>query len=898
MTLMKNLLKRNNENRIISISILFFFIVLFSINRSFSQETIKIQGVVTDSLLQPLSSVTVLLLNTNNSYISNFRTDSNGKFYFKFLPENDSYILKFKSLNYKVADIVVEIKKEQFEYKYDVSMAEQITELNEVVVKAVQPIIIKKDTITFKASSFLNKQNSVLEDLLKNLPGVQVDNNGIIKVNNQEISKVLIGGDDVFDNDYKIATKNIDARDIEDVTIIYNFDENSVIRALSESENIAINISIKKERQGVIYGKTNAGYGNNNNYLADLTLFNLNNNLKTFLISKTNTTGSKAIENLNSSMFNRSGSSYFEDYRAFSDNVINTDVITSSSELNEAYINDNTSYFNSLHLLTKPKKNIHVRGIFYLLNDIIKRNNAFTSFYTEPTNFNVSQSKFHTEKSREFNIELNIKSANGSKSFIEYNGIINNSKNETNIDLTIDTDSYNEKLYIIDYYLAQQLNTTIRVNAKSALSVNLFYLQDKNPQDYSTNNPIFGNQGIITQSFENPIRHYGFNSKLISKSNEWNFGFLNKDEKIISETLNDGSQIQFEDFIFSNNLVYNGKDFFAFRQYSFSIGSNFNLEIIANGGYNSVKYRNEIEGENFSETSNQLYIEPQLKLSKETKKNGKFNFTYKFSVKQPQISDIYSGLLLTSNRGFAKGVNGLFNLYKHRSRISYSLSNFRKNIFIDASISYNYNQNTFGFEYINTLDFDVLTKTQARNNNVTIASLKVNRNISSIKSGFFLEYGGIYRRNYVEIAGIEEIATNYVNNISFRYGSYFKSKFNLKAGFRTQFANLKTSNSNNKNSQYTSFFQLVYEINDNLIFSLDTKQIYPSKFNNVDQVYNFIDFELKFITIKNKLDFKITGQNLTNVKSFQNSFVTLINSTNTNIFLNKAFATLSASYRF
>ncbi|MBU2920275.1 hypothetical protein KO504_02900 [Winogradskyella psychrotolerans] len=895
---MRNHLKKNDDFSIISSSLKIIFFIVFSFHISHSQESINIYGIVTDSISQPLDLITVVVLDKNNRYIANFRTQKDGKYNFK-IPSNKSlYILKFKSLAYKVDDVIVNIKKGLKEYQIDVMMYPDITELDAVVVKSQQPIKIEKDTITFKVSSFITKQNEVLEDLLKNLPGIEVDANGIVKVNNQAISKVLIGGDDVFDNNYKIATKNIDASDIEEVEIIYNFDENSVLRALTDSEDIALNISIKKERQGAIYGKTNVGYGNDNNYLGDLTLFNLNNNLKTFLISKTNTIGEKANENLNGSMFNRSGSSYFEDYRAFSKNIITTDVVASNSLFNETYINDNTSYFNSLHLLTKPKKNIHVRGIFYFLDDVVKKENAFTTFYSAPSNFSVFQSKFHREKSSEFNAELNIKNANGSKSFIEYNGIINNSKNETNIDLTIDDNQYNENLDIKDYYFSQQLNTTFRVSGKSALSINLFYLQDKNPQGYSTSNPIFDDQGIITQSYENPIRHYGFNSKLISKTHEWNLGFLIKDEKIISKTLNDGSELQFEDLTFYNNLTNTSKDLFVYRQYLFSLGKKYDLTIKAKGGYNSVKYKNDIVGQNFTETNHQLYAEPELKLSKKTKKYGKYTVSYKFSLKQPGISDVYSGLLLTSNRGFTKGINELFNLYKHRSRISYAISDFRKNIFIDASLSYNYNQNTFGYEYINTPNFDILINTRAKNNNITIASFKVNRSFSSIKSGFFLEYGGIYRRSYVEIAGNEEMASNYVNNIGLRYGSYFKSKINLKSGFKAQFTNLKTSIINNKNTQYTSFFQLVYDINDELIFSLDSKQIYPSESNNIDQVYNFIDIEFKYLAIKNKLDFRLIGQNLTNVRNFQNSYASLISNTNTYIFLNKSFVSLSMSYRF
>ena len=110
---------------------------------------------------------------------------------------------------------------------------------------------------------------------------------------------------------------------------------------------------------------------------------------------------------------------------------------------------------------------------------------------------------------------------------------------------------------------------TFKINRKNALSINLFYLQDKNPQEYSITNPIIDNQGMLSQSYENPIQHFGFNSKLINTENEWNFGFLNKNELLKSRILNDGSELQFDDFSFSNNIEYNNKDFFVFRKYSF-----------------------------------------------------------------------------------------------------------------------------------------------------------------------------------------------------------------------------------------------------------------------------------------------------------------------------------------
>ncbi|MDG4715416.1 carboxypeptidase-like regulatory domain-containing protein [Winogradskyella marincola] len=898
---MKNHLNRKNDNFSFSFIIrhLIFIITLFLFNISHGQDRVEISGRVLDSLGQPIEFVTVVLFDLDNNYISNYRTQINGRFKFNLKPNKSTYILKFKSLAYKATDFEVELIDDLFKYEFNVTMHSDITQLDEVVVEAEHPVSIKKDTVSFKAPSFVKKNDDVLEDLLKNLPGLEVDEDGTVKVNGIQISKLLIGGDDIFDQNYKIATKSIDVNDIQEIEIVYNFNENSVLRTIIESEKIAINVTIKDEKLGAVYGRANFGYGNEDNYLADLTLFKLDKNIKTFLIGKTNTIGTKAQDNLNSTMFNRNASGNLENYQSFSNDIISTDVVTINTLVDETYINNNKSYFNSFHVLTKPKKNIHLRGIFYYLDDdIIKRNSFNANYKTLPT-FAINQSKLHNEDLQEFNYELNMKNANGGKSYIEYNGVVNTSKQATDVVLKVEENQFEETHKIKDYYISQQVSATFKMNRKNALTLSAFFLQDKNPQIYFTTNPIIDGQEAVFQQYENPIMHFGVYSKLISNKSQWNFGFVNKDEKLNSKVLNESGEIlQVDDFNFINKLKYNSKDFFVFREYNFSFGKNFNLDIKAKAGYNYVSYKDETLLSNFRETNEQFYIEPELELSKEINRIGKFNLQYYFSFKQPQISDIYNGLVMTSNRGFKKGLNSLFNLYLHRISLLHAKSDFRKNIFIKSSLSYSYNQNTFGYEFINSSDFDILVKDKARNNSVLMTSIKINKNINTIRSGLFFEYGGVHRRSFVQILDNPEIAKNIINNIAIKYGSYFRGKINFKSGVKFQHSKFRTKTIKNDNTQFSSHLQFVYDISDKLIFSLDTNQVYPSKYNGVDKLYNFVDFELKYLAVKNKLNIKLIGQNLANERSFQNSYVTLIKDVNTNIFFNKVFFNLSASYRF
>ena len=92
--------------------------------------------------------------------------------------------------------------------------------MNEVTIYAFKdPVFFRGDTLVFLADSFQTKENAVVEDLLKKLPGVEVDKNGSITSQGREVNKVLVDGDEFFGSDPTIATKNLGAKSIESVEI-------------------------------------------------------------------------------------------------------------------------------------------------------------------------------------------------------------------------------------------------------------------------------------------------------------------------------------------------------------------------------------------------------------------------------------------------------------------------------------------------------------------------------------------------------------------------------------------------------------------------------------------------------------------------------------------------------
>ncbi len=147
-------------------------------------------------------------------------------------------------------------------------MQEQPQSLDEVVVVAERaPITIKKDTLEFNVTSFKTKQNATVEDLLKKLPGVDVDENGKITVNGKEVSQVLVNGKPFFGNDPTIATKNLPKDIVDKIQVVDTKTKSEeFIGKKGDQKTKTINITIDEEKNKGTFGRVTAGAGTDNRY--------------------------------------------------------------------------------------------------------------------------------------------------------------------------------------------------------------------------------------------------------------------------------------------------------------------------------------------------------------------------------------------------------------------------------------------------------------------------------------------------------------------------------------------------------------------------------------------------------------------------------------------------------
>jgi hypothetical protein len=223
---------------------LFFLLTIATTSIAQSHSTVK--AIILDSLDQkPIALATVSILRlSDSSLIAYTITDKTGAFTLRNLHNEPSRLL-LSHVGYQSLRININLKKDEAIDLGRLYMTVKM--LNEVTIKGERvPVIIKKDTIEFDAEAFKTRPNALVEDLLKKLPGVQVDHDGNITVNGKDISKIKVDGKDFFANDPKIATRNLDADMIAKVQV-YDDRENDPDHQIPDYQvKKIINLKFKK----------------------------------------------------------------------------------------------------------------------------------------------------------------------------------------------------------------------------------------------------------------------------------------------------------------------------------------------------------------------------------------------------------------------------------------------------------------------------------------------------------------------------------------------------------------------------------------------------------------------------------------------------------------------------
>ncbi|GAB3258118.1 TonB-dependent receptor [Larkinella harenae] len=271
--------------------------LLVFISLTVAEAQSQIRGTVIDSTTRkPLLEATVSLLSVRDSSVVAFMiTNREGEFTFNKIAVGTYRLLvtyvgyRNKSKGISVTAHQPSVQAGRFE------LTTQAVDLKEVVVKQEgPPITIKQDTVEFNADSFKTQPNAMVENMLKKLPGVEVDRDGTIKAQGQEVKKVLVDGKPFFGNDPKMATRNLPADIIDKVQLFDQQSDQAQFSGIDDGDRSkTINLVTKKDKRKGYFGQQAVGAGPNETndairYAARLNLNRFNGTQQISLVGQAN----------------------------------------------------------------------------------------------------------------------------------------------------------------------------------------------------------------------------------------------------------------------------------------------------------------------------------------------------------------------------------------------------------------------------------------------------------------------------------------------------------------------------------------------------------------------------------------------------------------------------------
>lgn len=272
------------------------FFTLISLSIYAQSTNYNIKGIVEDTLGNALIYSTVLLLEQDSTMIDYTRSEMDGSFQFKDVPLGN-HIVKTTYIGYFPLAISTSSTDGKNVELGTLKMKEIAEELMEVVIKAAKaPMKMRGDTIEYDATTFKVPEGSSVEDLLRRLPGIEVESDGSINADGKSVSRVTVDGKAFFGSDPKAATKNLPAEGISKVQVFdTKTEEEEITGSTSESQDKTMNLELKEDFKSGGFGKVIAGIGDNDRKELKGNYNKFNKKIQFSLVGVGNNTGRNGL---------------------------------------------------------------------------------------------------------------------------------------------------------------------------------------------------------------------------------------------------------------------------------------------------------------------------------------------------------------------------------------------------------------------------------------------------------------------------------------------------------------------------------------------------------------------------------------------------------------------------
>ena len=858
------------------------FIFLFS-TIIFAQKTIS--GKVLDDEGKPLPSASVTIEEVGKNTILNYAiTDAKGTYKVTYNSDDAQIVVKVKAFNHKT----ILSQYPNATQSLNFTLEGQATEIKEVKLKT--KLITKRgDTISYDLKSFENKSDRTLSDVLKKIPGIEVNKDGSILYQGEPINKFYVNGKDLMEGSYGLINNSLPKDAVQKVEVMENHQPVKILQDKLASENAAINVKLKKAITMTGRGEISEGIAP---YLWNVKLSPMlfTQKVQWVLNYKTNNTGDE-VEKENSIM--AFGNRFEGVRRNFSENSwLNVENASTPSNVPvKRYLFNNVHYL-SANLLTNLTKDWEFKANTSYTNNAIDRESVSTVYTQNGTLVNTSSvaNNFYTNQAKG---EI-IFSKNANKSFFKntttYNGLWNTdvaqTTNKANTSLNsaqrskTPSNNFQNSLSVIIPWKEKL------VNAMSFVS----YRDDKqdlyiNPASYvnSLNNVITGtglaHQYLNLKTFEaNHSASVGFTKNSWTITPEVGLNFVSN--KLITDLNGEvGGTIENPGSAYENNLKFQSMTPYAQMMVNFKKG-NFEANIAAPANFNNITAQ---DNANLNKSLHKVTYEPRLFARYDLTSFWKISGFTGLSNNFGSVNDIFAGKILLSSKNLSTKDTDIQQTQMKFAGSRLEYRNPLNNIFFN--LSYNLSDRTSNITYLNLLNastqqitvkgYNLENKTQSNSWRTELGKyfpkFKTNASVgysNSLGKSQQLPSNLTTTPTANDFQSVKSNSQGVTAKFNNNYFSWLSVDYNATWSFVDTSVQTTSGQVKNKSQNFNhALSAYVYPVkNHTLGFTWD-----ELKFKNGDQsrTNSFYDLSYQYSMVEEKMDIELKLVNIANTSTYQ-----------------------------
>lgn len=880
-----------------------YYLLLLSFSLSYSQSLIK--GEVKDLNNELIRSASIILKDNSGKIITYTYTDELGKYVLK-TEKTGQFVLIASSMGFEQKSIDITFENKNEAKTIDFTLTPKITELKEIIIETKKPITIKKDTIIFNAKSFLQGNEQTVEDLLKKIPGLNIDANGTIKVGNQEIEKVMIDGDDMFEKGYKILTKNMPVNPIDKVELYQNYSNNKHLKGIENSDKVALNLKLKEDAKRVWFGNMNLGYDivSENRYELRSNLMNFGKKNKYYFLTNLNNIGVDATGDINHLI---RPYRFDEPASIGDDQTVNTllGLGFDTPNLKQKRVNLNNAEMLSLNSIFTLSNKVKLKTLGFLNTDEVDFfRNSFQSFSVGTTTFTNTEDFIGRKKQLIGFGKVDLTYDISKNKTFEYTGKFNKTNEKNRSDLLFNNDLLNERLNANNQLLDQKIVYTNKFKEKKVFLLSGRYINEKTPQNYSVNQFIFSNlfsenANNIKQFSENKMQFSGVEAHLLDKKTNGDLLELKMGNQLRIDNLNTRFQLLNNQISLSfpngyqNNLIYTTNDLYLSAKYRFKLGK---FTLLTQSEAHQLF--NQLENCNIKSNQNPFFIMPKIGLDWKINDKNKILTSYSYNTTNTVVLDVYSGFVQTGFRSFSKGLEEFNQLNSSSAILNYTYGSWGDKFFANTFILYSKNNDFFSTNSIIAQNFSQSEKIIIKDRESLSISSSIDRYFKPIKSNLKINLGATKTnfKNIVNNSNLREVK-NFNADYGFELRSGFRGFFNYHIGSKWNYNEVETTIKNSFTNNMI-FLDLSFMFSDKFNIQVQSERYFFGNLEKVNNKYYFLDLEARYVIKENKLTFFLSGNNLFNTETFRNYIISDINISQTEYRLMPRYVLLKMEYRF